>query len=312
MLRGIVYKSTGSWYQVHAADGKTYACRIKGKFKIKQQLKTTNPIAVGDEVVFNVETVEEETGIIHEILPRKNYLIRQSPQHRHQHHIVAANLDQSIIIATFKDPKTSVGFIDRFLVSCEAFHIPAIIIFNKEDILNSVEREELLFIAKQYEAIGYPVYIISALSLQGHVVLQSILTDKTSLITGHSGVGKSTLINTLLPNSKIHTQDVSAWSGKGMHTTTFAEMHNIEAFPGKIIDTPGIRELGVVDIKKSELSGYFPEMKIRLQHCKYNNCMHLNEPGCAIKEAVLANHIHEERYISYVKILDTIEDRHYL
>lgn len=309
-LNGLVYKSTGSWYIVRDDDGVYRNCRIKGKFKIDREITSTNPIAVGDLVSIELENDEDDTAMITGIAARKNYLVRSSPHNRHQKHIVASNLDQSVIIATLKDPKTSLGFIDRFLVSCEAYHIPAVIVFNKADTLDEEDLEQFEKVKAIYTNIGYPVYLLSAEKKEGLNILRDLLKDKISLLTGHSGVGKSTLINCLIPHKDIRVQEVSDWSGKGMHTTTFAEMYDLP-FGGELIDTPGIRELGVVDIERAELSGYFPEMKRELVHCRYNNCSHFNEPGCAVKEAVRTGQIAEERYISYAKIYESINDKNY-
>lgn len=305
-----VYKSTGSWYVVQTTTGEVYQARIKGKFKIDKAIRSTNPIAVGDWIEMDIEAVAEQTGIITHIVPRKNYLIRSSPHNRFQKHIVASNLDQSILIATLKEPRTSMGFIDRFLVSCEAYHIPAVLLFNKSDLLNNDELNQFNEIRARYEAIGYFVYLFSAEQGTGLPELHALLRNKTSLFTGHSGVGKSTFINKLMPERDLRIQEVSEWSGKGMHTTTFAEMYDLPQ-GGRIIDTPGIRELGIIDISKQELSGYFPEMRKVQGNCKYNNCTHLNEPGCAVKEAVRTGAISEDRYISYAKIYSTIEERNY-
>lgn len=306
-MKGIVYKSTGSWYNVKAEDGNTYQARLKGKFKIKD-ITSTNPIAVGDEVIFEMEDEVENRTIITELLPRRNYVNRISPANKRQHHIIACNLDQSLLIATIKEPRTSVGFIDRFLVTCEAFHIPAIIVFNKSDLLD--EDDIILFDDRKsmYEAVGYKVVLTSVEERTGLEQLKEVLLQKTTLISGHSGVGKSSLINAILEGANIRTSEVSEWSGKGMHTTTFAEMYDLPE-GGRIIDTPGMREFAIADISKDELSHYFPEMKARLQDCQFNNCMHLNEPGCAIKQAVIDGQIHEERYVSYCTILDSIADK---
>lgn len=285
-------------------------CRIKGKFKIDKEITSTNPIAVGDEVLVEMEPGEEQTGMIIGIEKRKNYLIRSSPHSKYHKHIVASNLDQSIILATLKNPKTSLGFIDRFLISCEAYHIPAVILFNKADTLDAEDLGYFEKIKNLYTKIGYPVYLISAEHQNIQDSLQFIFKNKTSLLTGHSGVGKSTIINKLIPSREIKVQEVSDWSGKGMHTTTFAEMYDLP-FGGELIDTPGIRELGIVDISRSELSGYFPEMAKLLNDCKYNNCTHFNEPGCAIKEAVSKGIVSEERYVSYAKIYESIIEKLY-
>lgn len=306
-MNGIVYKSTGSWYVVKADDGAFYQARLKGKFKIKD-ITSTNPIAVGDEVVFEMEDELENRTMITDLLPRRNYVNRISPANKRQHHIIACNLDQSLLIATIREPRTSVGFIDRFLVTCEAFHIPAIIVFNKSDLHE--EEDMVLYEDRRamYEAVGYTVLLTSVEEKKGLEVLKEVLHNKTTLISGHSGVGKSSLINAILEGANIRTTEVSEWSGKGMHTTTFAEMYDLPS-GGRIIDTPGMREFAIADIAKDELSHYFPEMKARLQDCQFNNCVHINEPGCAIKKAVVKGEIHEERYVSYLTILDSIADK---
>jgi len=235
---------------------------------------------------------------------------RQSPHNKHQHHIVAANLDQSVLFATLKDPKTSQGFIDRFLVACEMYHVPAIIVFNKADIYRKKEMALFEELKAMYEAIGYTVLLTSILNKEGIDELKHLLHHKTSLLSGHSGVGKSSFINAIFPELDLKTLEVSGWSGKGMHSTTFAEMFDLP-FGGKIIDTPGIRELGLVDIEKQELSHYFPEMRALLPLCKYNNCTHINEPSCAVKSAAEQGLLPMERYVSYYKIMDTIEENKY-
>lgn len=308
-MKGLVYKSTGSWYIVKDESGTVHNARIKGVLKI-DDITSTNPIAVGDEVEMEVENENENTAIISEILPRRNYINRQSPRAKHQHHIVAANLDQSMLVATLKEPKTSQGFIDRFLVASEAYHVPAIIVFNKADIYRKKEEEKFEQWKEMYEAIGYPVFLASVKNNEGIAAIIDHIKNKTTLISGHSGVGKSSLLNAILPQLELKTQDVSGWSGKGLHTTTFAEMYDLPN-GGKIIDTPGMREFGIVDISKQELSHYFPEMRDRLTNCQFNNCLHINEPGCAIKEAVAAGEISEDRFVSYYGILESIEEKKY-
>ena len=307
-MQAIVYKSTGSWYQVKDKDGKAYNARIKGKFKI-DGITSTNPIAVGDWVEIENEEDQEST-VITEIYERRNYINRVSPHNRNQHHIVAANLDQSLLFATLKEPRTSLGFIDRFLVISEAYAVPAIIVFNKADLFKYKEEEKFQQVKEIYEPVGYTVLKMSVEDNTGVGEVASLLAGKTTLLSGHSGVGKSSFINSVLPGFILKTQDVSGWSGKGMHTTTFAEMYDLP-FGGKIIDTPGIREMGLVDISKQELSHYFPEMRVVLNQCQFNNCLHLNEPGCAVKEAVNTGSIHAERYISYLNIMDTIDKKPY-
>jgi ribosome biogenesis GTPase len=267
-------------------------------------------VAVGDYVEIEPEHDADDTAMIDEIHDRHNYINRQSPRFKHQRHIVAANLDQSLLVATLKEPKTSQGFIDRFLVASEAYHVPAIIAFNKADLYKKKELEKFEQWKQMYETVGYKVILISVMGNSGIEEVKHLLRNKTTLISGHSGVGKSSLLNIIFPDIKLKTQDISGWSGKGQHTTTFAEMYDLP-FGGKIIDTPGMREFGLVDISKQELSHYFPEMRERLNDCQFNNCLHVNEPGCAIKEAVIKKEIHEDRYVSYVNILDSIEEKSY-
>ena len=304
-----VYKSTGSWYVVKTAEGQTLQARIKGIFKI-DGITSTNPIAVGDQVNVEMEQGTEQVAMITDIYTRRNYINRQSPSHRMQHHIVAANVDQSLMIATLKEPRTSQGFIDRFLIACEAYHVPAVIVFNKTDLYKEKEKAKLEELTDMYTRIGYGVYPMSVKSREGVDAVKALMTGKTSLISGHSGVGKSSFINELLPELALRTKDVSGWSGKGMHTTTFAEMFDLPG-GGKIIDTPGIREFGLVDISKQELSHYFPEMRDLIQDCQFNNCLHMNEPDCAVKLAVQEERIHIDRYVSYCTILDSIEEKPY-
>jgi ribosome biogenesis GTPase len=305
-MKALVYKSTGSWYQVKSESGEEFKARVKGKFKI-DGITSTNPIAVGDVVDIDQEEGEESI-VITEIYERKNYITRQSPHNKHLHHIVAANLDQSILLATLKDPKTSTGFIDRFLVASEAYHVPAIIVFNKSDLYQTKEKEKFEKVKSVYENIGYPVYSMSINENSGINEVKELLKNKTTLISGHSGVGKSSFINTIFPENIIKTQEVSGWSGTGLHTTTFAEMFDLP-FGGKIIDTPGMREFAMMDIEPHELSHYFREMKALVNDCRFNNCMHIEEPGCAVKVAVEENKISPERYISYLNILGTIDNK---
>lgn len=304
--KGIVYRSTGSWYVVKDEKGKVWNARIKGKMKIDEDISSSNPIAVGDTVVFDTENEEDSTAIIKEVRPRSNYIVRVSPQNKNQKHIVAANLDAALIVATVAEPRTSQGFIDRFLVTAEAYHIPAIIAINKIDLLKPKHQHQLDVWKEMYEAIGYEVYPIVALDPASVTVLEERLKGKTTLFMGHSGVGKSTLINQLIPGMALRTKEVSGWSGKGQHTTTFAEMFDLPG-GGSIIDTPGMKEFGLIDFEKEELAQYFPEMRAVMNDCKFNNCLHLNEPGCAVKEAVGEGKITEDRYISYLGILETIE-----
>ena len=308
-MKATVYKSTGSWYTVKDESGKRHNARMKGVFKI-DDITSTNPVSVGDVVEIETEDDAENTAIITRIHDRKNYINRQSPRVKHQHHIIAANLDQSLLIATLKEPRTSQGFIDRFLVASEMYHVKAVVIFNKSDIYKKKESEKFEALKKMYESIGYKVILMSAMEVNGVEDVKNVLANKVTLISGHSGVGKTTFINAIFPDLKLKTQDVSGWSGKGLHTTTFAEMYDLP-FGGKVIDTPGMREFGLVDISKQELSHYFPEMRERINDCQFNNCLHVNEPSCAVKEAVANGKIFEERYISYFNILETIEEKSY-
>jgi len=273
-------------------------------------ITSTNPVAVGDKVVIEPEPETENSAMINEILDRRNYINRQSPRFKYQHHIIAANLDQAMLIATLKEPKTSQGFIDRFLVASEMYHVTPLIIFNKADLYKKRELEKFELWKQMYERIDYKVLLISVMENTGIKEVKELLYNKTTLISGHSGVGKSSLMNMIFPDMKLKTQEVSGWSGKGQHTTTFAEMIDLPA-GGRIIDTPGMREFGLVNISPQELSHYFPEMRNRLNDCQFNNCFHVNEPGCAVKEAVLNKIIHEDRYVSYVNILNSIVERIY-
>ena len=305
--QGLVIRSTGSWYDVRNADGHIFQGRLKGKFKIKG-LKVTNPIAVGDRVVFDVEDEAENTAIITDILPRDNYIIRQSVHKTAHGHILAANLDQAVLLATLAMPRTSLGFIDRFLVSAESFRIPTTVVFNKTDILNE---EGLAFqgeIMDLYQRIGYHCLATSATEGEGIDAFERLLGNKVTLLSGHSGVGKSSLVNAIAPNLNLRTNEVSTFANKGVHTTTFAEMFEL-APDTYIIDTPGIKELGLMDTSKEEISHYFPEMRNRLNQCRFHNCLHLNEPGCAIKDAVGEGEIAESRYMSYLSMVEGGDNR---
>jgi len=298
-MQGLIIKSTGSWYQVQIPDGRRFEARIKGKFRIKG-LSTTNPLAVGDQVDFEFEP-GSENAVINHLYPRRNYIIRKSINLSKQAQIIAANLDQAFLVVTLASPRTSLGFIDRFLVTAEAYSIPACLIFNKLDLFSDEGLEILAEYQSIYQKIGYPCYEVSALEGTNIPLIQQLITQKTTLFSGHSGVGKSSLINALLPDLAIRTGEVSDWSDKGMHTTTFAEMHELPG-GGFIVDTPGIRELGVIDIEQAELSHFFPEMRDRLNQCRFNNCRHINEPGCAVLRAVEDGAIELSRYESYLSI----------
>jgi ribosome biogenesis GTPase len=310
-MRARVYKSTGSWYTVKTESGDFCQARIKGIFKI-DGITSTNPLSVGDWVRLEPEAGGSEGGLmITEIETRNNYINRQSPANKHQHHIIASNLDQSLLLATLRDPKTSQGFIDRFLVAGEAYHIPSILVFNKSDIYRKKETELFEERKEMYESVGYQVMCISITNKTGLNEVEEILRNKTTLLSGHSGVGKSSFVNIVIPGMGIKTQGVSGWSGKGIHTTTFAEMYDLPLLNAHIIDTPGIREFGLVDIPRQELSHYFPEMRNRLADCQFNNCLHVNEPGCAIKKALNEGKLSLDRYVSYCMMLDSIEEINY-
>ena len=307
-MQATVYRSTGSWYILKNSHGEMLNARLKGKLKIAGRT-STNPIAVGDIVEIDEDVVEGNL-VISKIYDRKNYINRVSPHNKNLHHIVAANLDQSLLFATLKDPKTSFGFIDRFLITSEAYRVPAIIVFNKADLYKEKEQEKFELAKKNYEAIGYKIMLMSIEKNIGTAEVKDLLKNKTTLLSGHSGVGKSTFINYIFPDLSLKTLAVSDWSGKGMHTTTFAEMFDLP-FGGSIIDTPGIREMGLVDVPKHELAQYYPEMRAVMNDCKFNNCQHFNEPGCAVKVAINEGVISEERYLSYLAIKDTIEEKSY-
>jgi ribosome biogenesis GTPase len=298
-MEGLVTKSTGSWYQVQTDDGQKFDCRIKGIFRTKG-ITTTNPIAVGDRVEFEMEP-EQGTGVITKLHQRKNYIIRKSINLSKQAQVIAANLDQALLIVTLASPRTSLGFIDRFLVTAEAYDIPAALVFNKLDLFSDEGLEILADYQSIYENIGYPCYEVSAIEGTNVDEIAEIIKDKVTLFSGHSGVGKSSLINSLLPDLKLRTTEISEWHDKGMHTTTFAEMFELPQ-GGYIIDTPGIRELGVIDIEKNELSHFFPEMRALLNQCRFNSCRHINEPGCAVIKAVEEGEIELSRYESYLSI----------
>ena len=304
MAQGTVYKSTGSWYSVKDGEGKFWNARMKGIFKM-DAITSTNPIAVGDVVDFTTENEGENSVMITKIHDRRNYINRQSPKIKSQQHIVAANLDGLLMIATLKEPRTSQGFIDRFLVACEMYHIPASIVFNKSDIYTQKELDKYAALQEMYERVGYKIFLVSMTEGIGVDQLVQELQGKTILVSGHSGVGKSSFINAVFPEKNLRTKDISGWSGKGQHTTTFAEMYDLP-FGGRLIDTPGMKEFGMVNLEKQELSGYFPEMRSRMNDCQFNNCLHVNEPGCAIKAAVRVGEIHEDRYVSYYNILESI------
>lgn len=281
------------------SEGKLYDCVLKGKIRLEGR-KTTNPIAVGDMVDFELEdNGEASIKIIH---PRRNYIIRKSINLSKQAQIIASNLDQAVLIVTLVSPRTSLGFIDRFLITAEAYRIPATIIFNKSDLLDDAYKEIQKDVIALYSGIGYPCYEVSSYDVKQVAALQKVFKDQLTLVAGHSGVGKSTFINALEPGLNIKTGEISSAHAKGMHTTTFAELHPL-SFGGDIIDSPGIKELGLVEMKKEEVGHYFPEIRDRMNGCKFNNCLHVNEPKCAVITAVEKGEISEERYQSYLGIL---------
>ena len=298
-MQGVVVKSTGSWYSVLTNDGVQLDCRIRGKFRI-QGLKSTNPVAVGDRVLLDLNG---EDYLISKILERKNYIIRKSVNLSKQVHIIAANIDQAFLIVTLASPTTSVGFIDRFLVTAEAYQIPTVLVFNKVDLYDEFDREYHDEIVQMYTKSGYECLETSALDQMNIDLLTTKMTAKVTLLSGHSGVGKSTLVNVIDPDLDLVTQQVSEAHNKGMHTTTFAEMYPLH-FGGFIIDTPGIKGFGLVDVSEFELADYFPEILRLKGQCKFHNCKHVNEPKCAVKDAVAVDEIHPVRYNSYLAILE--------
>jgi ribosome biogenesis GTPase len=310
-MTGIVYKSTGSWYHVKSDNGEFYKCRIKGKFRIKD-IKSTNPIAVGDKVVFDLEKKnDEETGVIKKILDRDNFIVRKSVNLSKQIHIIASNIDQVFLLITIDNPPTFTAFIDRFLVSTRAYRIDTILVFNKIDSYAIEQRAEILYLKDIYEKIGYRCVEVSSTENKNVDKIKELMTGKTSMFVGHSGVGKSTLVNAIEPTLNLKTKEISDQHNQGKHTTTFAEMFDL-SFDARIIDTPGIKGFGIVDIDKYELGDYFPEFFEMKQHCKFNNCLHLKEPFCAVKEALETEEISWSRYKSYLQILNGEEEsEHY-
>jgi ribosome biogenesis GTPase len=302
---GLVLKSTGSWYDVKSDTGELYRCRLRGKLKLRDA-RTTNPVAVGDHVKFSLE--KDYEGIIYGIEPRSNYLIRKSTRKTGHGHIIAANIDQAILVVSLIYPKTSIGFIDRYLVSADSFRIPAKIIFNKSDLLNDQLKELHDYLSKVYNEIGYDNVLISAEKDKNLNEVKELFSGRISLMSGHSGVGKSTILNRINPELELPTDEISDFAYKGKHTTTFANMIEIEK-DSYVIDTPGIKELGLIDMESWEISHYFPEMRGRLGECRYKNCLHINEPGCAIIKAVEEQKIADTRYDSYVSMIIDEDNR---
>lgn len=308
-MKGIVYKSTGSWYTVKTEQGVFYECRLKGKFRIKG-IKTTNPVAVGDCVYFEIDKKEkDEFGVIHKIEDRDNYIIRKSVNLSKQTQIIAANIDLAFLLVTLNNPPTFTAFIDRFLVTSEAYGIKTVLLFNKIDSYTEDELGEVKYLAQLYRTIGYECIGISAKTGKNIEKVKSLMKNKVSVFSGHSGVGKSTLVNAIEPSLNLKTKEISDQHLQGQHTTTFAEMYDL-SFDAQIIDTPGIKGFGMVEIDKEELSGYYPEFFKLKEHCKFNNCLHLEEPKCAIKEALENEEIAWSRYKSYLQILEG-EEEHY-
>lgn len=306
-MNGLVIKNTGSWYSVRTDEGELIECKIKGKFRL-QGIRTTNPIAVGDRV--KIIPNQEGQAMIHEIEERKNYIIRRASNLSKHAHVLAANLDQAFLIITLKAPATTTVFIDRFLASAEAYRIPVELLINKSDALDEEEMEYAQAIRYLYEGIGYPCLNISAKSGLNLDLVREKIKGRVTLLSGHSGVGKSTLINALIPGLTIRTGDISQAHQQGVHTTTFSEMFETPE-GGYIIDTPGIRGFGTVDFKKEEVSHYFRDIFHHSANCRFNNCLHVNEPGCAVMEAVESHQISQSRYISYLSILNDEEEEKY-
>ena len=312
--QGLVIRTTGSWYNVLLADGAIVECRLRGNFRIRGN-KQTNPIAVGDRVVF--QPLDDGTGMITAVDDRHNCIIRRATKLSKQTHVIAANIDLLCLVATLGFPRTSTGFIDRMLVTAEAYHIPAVIIFNKCDLYNDELWQIHNDIKSVYSAAGYPVFEVSALTGMGIDRVKHLIAGKVALFSGHSGVGKSALLNAIDPSLHLRTGDVSEWSLKGTHTTTFAEIFPIQMgdpdnsqgpqLTSYLIDTPGIKEFGMVDFSPNELSHFFPEMRSRLHECRFANCTHRHEPGCAVKSAVEEGAISAERYQNYLNIIESIE-----
>lgn len=309
-MTGRVYKSTGSWYQVKTEAGEHFDCRIKGKFRIKG-IKSTNPVAVGDKVDFEPDPKGGgETGVITDIHERENYIIRKSVNLSKQTHIIASNIDQMFLLVTLNNPPTLTTFIDRVLVTAEAYKIQAILLFNKLDAYSLDELAEMKYLAMLYREIGYQCIGISSLTGKNVDKVRELMRDKTSLVSGHSGTGKSTLINAIEPGLDLRTSEISLQHLQGQHTTTFAEMFDL-SFGARIIDTPGIKGFGVVDIEREELGNYFPEFFARKPDCRFHNCMHLDEPQCAVKDALEEGEVAWSRYRSYLQILEGEDDQHY-
>ncbi|MDO7173047.1 ribosome small subunit-dependent GTPase A [Mariniflexile sp. AS56] len=308
-MTGLVYKSTGSWYTVKTELGDTYECRIKGKFRLKG-IKSTNPISVGDIVDFELETDNnQDSGVIHKIHDRTNYIVRKSVNLSKQTHIIASNIDQVFLMITINNPPTLTSFIDRFLVTSNAYSIKTVLLFNKVDTYDKETLDEVRYLAHVYRKIGYECIGVSSVTGKNVDKVKALMHNKVSMFSGHSGVGKSTLVNLIEPDLNIKTKEISTLHMQGQHTTTFAEMFDL-SFGGQIIDTPGIKGFGVVDMDKEEIGDYFPEIFKLKQDCKFNNCLHIKEPNCAVKQALDKDEISFSRYRSYLQIVEG-EDEHY-
>lgn len=305
---GKVFRSTGSWYIVRLQDGRMINARLRGKFRL-EDTGQTNPIAVGDNVTISFEEEDAGVAVITDIHDRTNYISREAPRHQYGRHIIAANLDQAFMIATINNPRTSSGFIDRFLLTAEAYHIPGILIFNKQDLLKrpkDIARQEEW--VDMYRKAGYTVILTSTVTREGLDEVGELLRGKVSLLSGHSGVGKSTLINSIFPGMDLRIGDISKKHNKGTHTTTFAEMFELPG-EGFLIDTPGIKEFGILDLQPQEVGHFYPEIRALLAGCKYNNCLHQEEPGCAVKQALIEGALSEERYLNYYNIVENCKER---
>ena len=312
MQEGTVIKSTGSWYEVRTAQKAGVRCRIVGRFR-REEMDITNPIAVGDHVRFVLEDNEEGTGVIHEILPRRNYVVRQSPRRRHDLHLLASNIDQAVLIVTIREPNLKMGFIDRFLLMTEPFEIPTLLVFNKADLYDEDDLEIFGALQFIYERIGYQVLLVSAETGQGLDELKALLKDRVSLVAGQSGVGKSSLVRALQPQLDLRVRELSGYSGKGQHTTTFAEMFPLD-FGGDIIDTPGIKTLSFNYLEPLEVAQNFREFFRLSEGCRFGGtCLHRSEPGCAVREALAAGspEVSELRYENYLRLLEEVERQNY-
>lgn len=304
MKKGVVVQSTGSWYEVMLDNDSIIPCRLKGKMRLNDQ-QFTNPVAVGDKVSLELK---EGEYMITDIDQRRNYIIRQSPKHDHAQHIIAANIDQLVIVASISMPRTSTGFIDRLLLGAEIYHIPSVLVINKQDTYKPKALEKQEYLISIYKELGYPILLTSIYDKESTAVFKEIVSGKVNLIAGHSGVGKSSLINAADPKLEIKTAEISSKYKKGRHTTTYATMYPLEA-GGFIIDTPGIKEFGLTDLEAHEVGTYFPDFIPFLEDCKFNNCLHLEEPGCGIMDAVEAGAIHPERYKNYINIVESVKDQ---